>query len=154
MAIALGEKGLRAATLPQSSRQAAMAEVTALGADAPATDGELGDLPQRLRLYARGEAVAFPDRLDLSHATPFLRAVWQATREIPRGQTRPYSWLAQRVGRPGAARAVGQAMRRNPLPIVIPCHRVVAADGGLGGYGGGLDLKHTLLRLEGAYQSR
>lgn len=152
--IAFGEAGLRVATLPQASSESAVDELVGLGAETPAAAEEVGDLPQRLQLYARGEPVAFPDRLDLDHSTPFLRAVWQATREIPRGETRSYGWLAQRVGHPGAARAVGQAMRLNPLPIVIPCHRVVASDGGLGGYGGGLDLKRRLLRLEGAYQSR
>lgn len=152
--VAFTDAGLRATTLPRDRRAEAVAELLALGAGTLAAEEELGDLSQRLRRYAQGEPVAFPDRLDLSHATPFLCAVWQATQEIPPGETRSYGWLARRVGRPGAARAVGQAMRTNPLPIVIPCHRVVAADGGLGGYGGGLPLKAALLRLEGAYQSR
>lgn len=69
---------------------------------------------------------------------------------IPTGETRSYGWLARKVGRPRAARAVGRAMATNPLPIVVPCHRVVASDGSLRGYGGGLAMKAALLRLEGA----
>jgi methylated-DNA-[protein]-cysteine S-methyltransferase len=150
LGIVLSPTGLRAVTLPRRDREAALAEVLALGAHEEARDGEMGDLPERLRCYARGESVAFPDALDLSAATPFQRAVWLATREIPYGQTRSYGWLAVRAGRPRAARAVGQAMAANPWPIIVPCHRVVASNGRLGGYGGGLDVKERLLRMEGA----
>ena len=69
---------------------------------------------------------------------------------IPAGETRTYAWLAAKVGRPRAARAVGRVMATNPLPIVVPCHRVVGSDGALHGYGGGLEVKAALLRLEGA----
>ena len=142
--------GLRAATLPRRDREGALMEIMALGAREEAHADELGDLPERLRRYARGEPVAFPDALDFSAATPFQRAVWQATREIPYGQTRSYGWLAAKVGRPRAARAVGQAMAATPWPLIVPCHRVVSSDGRLGGYGGGLDIKKRLLFLEGA----
>jgi len=140
--------GLRAMTLPRESRDTALREVLALGAPKEAPESELNGLAERLRRYARGEAVAFPEELDFDGVSPFRRAVWEATRAIPRGQTSSYAELAARVGRPGAARAVGQAMARNPWPIVVPCHRVVASDGGLGGYGGGLDMKERLLHLE------
>jgi methylated-DNA-[protein]-cysteine S-methyltransferase len=142
--------GLRAVTLPCRDRDAALEQVLALGARQEASDHEMGDLPDRLRRYARGEPVAFPDALDFAAATRFQRAVWQATQEIPCGQTRSYGWLAARVGKPRAARAVGQAMAANPWPIVVPCHRVVSSNGHLGGYGGGLDMKQRLLLLEGA----
>ena len=79
--------------------------------------------------------------------TPFQRAVLDAASSIPRGEVRTYGWIASRIGRPRAARAVGQALGSNPVPVVIPCHRVVAA-GGDGGYGGGLDRKAYLLALE------
>ena len=82
--------------------------------------------------------------------TPFRRSVWQALRAIPYGQTISYGDLARRVGNPKAVRAVGQANHHNPLPILIPCHRVVGADGSLTGFGGGLALKRRLLALEGA----
>lgn len=82
--------------------------------------------------------------------TAFQRSVWQALAEIPYGQTISYATLARRLGNPDATRAVGAANGRNPLPIVLPCHRVVGADGGLTGFGGGLPTKDFLLRLEGA----
>jgi methylated-DNA-[protein]-cysteine S-methyltransferase len=98
----------------------------------------------------RGEAVDFhPWPLDLRRIRPFTQRVLEAAREIPRGQTRSYWWLAVRVGDPHAARAVGQVMARNPFPLIVPCHRVVRRDGSLGGFGGGPDLKRCLLALEG-----
>ena len=80
--------------------------------------------------------------------TEFYRSVWRALEEIPYGETRSYRDIAQAVGRPKAVRAVGQANHNNPIPVIIPCHRVVGANGSLTGYGGGLDLKERLLRLE------
>ena len=81
--------------------------------------------------------------------TPFQQKVWSALADIPYGQTITYGELARRVGCPKGSRAVGQANHRNPLPIFLPCHRVVGANGALTGYGGGLELKEWLLRLEG-----
>ncbi len=83
--------------------------------------------------------------------TPFQVQVWKSLASIPYGQTLTYSQLAQRVGRPKAMRAVGAANGRNPLPIVLPCHRVIGADGSLTGFGGGLPTKQFLLALEGAW---
>ena len=80
--------------------------------------------------------------------TPFEQETWRELQRIPYGDTRTYGDVASAVGRPRAARAVGAANHKNPIPIIIPCHRVVAAGGGLGGYGGGLDLKRRLLALE------
>ncbi len=88
--------------------------------------------------------------VDLNNVTAFERAVLETTRRIPHGQTRPYSWVAREIGRPRAVRAVGTALGNNPVPVLIPCHRVVRADGELGGYVFGRDLKETLLRVEGA----
>jgi len=85
----------------------------------------------------------------IPEGSTFQRKVWQAAARIPFGSTVSYGELAKRIDRPGAARAVAAAMAANPLPILIPCHRVIAADGGLGGYGGGLELKRWLLRHEG-----
>lgn len=81
--------------------------------------------------------------------TAFQQAVWSALREIPYGRTAGYGDIAAKIGRPAAARAVGQANGANPLPVFIPCHRVIAADGSLGGYSLGLEAKRVLLRLEG-----
>jgi len=84
------------------------------------------------------------------HGTPFQRCVWQALATIPYGQTISYAQLATRIGKPSAMRAVGAANGRNPLPIVLPCHRVIGTDGSLTGFGGGLPTKHFLLTMEGA----
>lgn len=99
--------------------------------------------------YLAGTRRSFDLDLDLSCGTAFQRSVWRVLETIPFGGTRSYGWVARRAGMPGAARAVGQANAANPLPIVIPCHRVIAAGGALGGYSGGLTLKRRLLALEG-----
>lgn len=105
-------------------------------------------LCQDILRYLKGDDVDFFQySLDLSHLTEFERDVLQQTRRIPYGQTITYSELAGRVGRPAATRAVGQALAKNPYPIVIPCHRVVARSGP-GGYMGGVELKTRLLELE------
>jgi O-6-methylguanine DNA methyltransferase len=98
--------------------------------------------------YLRGKRKAFTIPLDLE-GTAFQQAVWRETLRIPYGRTITYAELARRIGRPGATRAVGQALGANPIPILIPCHRVVASDGSLGGYSGGLALKRWLLLREG-----
>jgi len=103
---------------------------------------------ERLRAYFSSHKATFLDELDLSGATPFQRQVWEATRLIPYGETRSYLWVAEQIKRPGAVRAVGQALGRNPLAVIVPCHRVVASDGKLGGFGGGVELKRHLLYVE------
>jgi len=142
--------GLRFTTLPQPSEKAA---ITSLGNDvseAVPTTERFSDLIKRFQAYFSGQSVAFPDELDYRGFTPFQRAVWQTTRRIPYGQTRSYGWVAHQLGKPGAARAVGQALGKNPFPIIVPCHRVLAGDGGLGGFSGGLETKNSLLTLEKA----
>jgi len=104
---------------------------------------------RELQAYAEGRRVKWSVPVDLSEGTEFQRAVWQVLREIPYGETRSYAWVARRVGRPRAARAVGAACGANPVPVLVPCHRVVASDGSLGGFSGGLAWKRKLLRLEG-----
>lgn len=114
-------------------------------------------LVERLQRYADGHADAFLDvELDIGRLTPFQAAVIEACRRIPLGQTRTYGELAIEAGRPGAARAVGNVMARNCIPLVIPCHRVVGSSGGLGGYSGveGLVTKRRLLALEAAALER
>ena len=142
------EKGLRNVTLPQHSEEAALGALGRDVAKAEPAPGAFTELIERLHAYFRGEWVDFDDRLDLSAGTPFQRAVWMATRRIGYGQTRTYRWVAGEVGRPLAARAVGQALGANPLPLVVPCHRVIGSDGGLAGFGGGLEMKRYLLNLE------
>ena len=103
---------------------------------------------EQLEAYFAGRLHAFDLPL-APEGTLFQQRVWAALRDIPYGETRSYADIAHAIGRPGAARAVGQANHNNPIAIVIPCHRVVAADGSLGGYGGGLFVKRALLELEG-----
>jgi methylated-DNA-[protein]-cysteine S-methyltransferase len=142
--------GLRRTTLPQPSKEDA---ITALEIDDARQDKRFfQDLIQRFKHYFTGRQVAFPDRLDIHKATPFQRAVWQTARKIPYGETRRYAWVARKTGKPGAARAAGQALGRNPLPIIIPCHRVIYSNGGLGGFTGGVALKKRLLVLEKYYR--
>ena len=102
--------------------------------------------------YLRGRRTAFSVPVDLRHVTPFQRSVLEAARSVPRGQVATYGDIGRSIGKPGAARAVGQALGSNPVPIVVPCHRVLASDGSLGGYSGrgGLSTKRRLLALEGA----
>ncbi|WP_288845207.1 methylated-DNA--[protein]-cysteine S-methyltransferase [uncultured Alistipes sp.] len=123
------------------------------GAAGPAV-GQAGDLPpvlrqavEELREYFAGERREFT--LPLAPAgTPFQQQVWTALREIPYGATCSYGRIAGRIGRPKACRAVGMANNRNPIAIVVPCHRVVGASGALVGYAAGLEVKEKLLALE------
>ncbi|MDQ7745474.1 methylated-DNA--[protein]-cysteine S-methyltransferase [Hydrogenophaga pseudoflava] len=105
---------------------------------------------QQLDGYFRGQRQGFDLPLDLGQGTAFQQAVWRALMKIPAGTTTSYGVLAADLGRPLAVRAVGAAVGRNPLCVVVPCHRVVGSNGSLTGYAGGLDRKHALLRLEGA----
>ena len=108
--------------------------------------------PERMRReleeYFSGERTAFGIDLSLEGATEFERSVWLGLRDIPYGETRTYKWLAEHVGRPKAARAVGQALSRNPIPVVLPCHRVIESGGSLGGYSEGESIKRRLLKME------
>ena len=111
-----------------------------------------GAAARQVREYLAGRRTHFDVPVDLDAVTDFQREVLMAACQIPRGQVRTYADIARQIGRPKAARAVGQALSRNPVPIVVPCHRVLAADGSLRGYtgGGGIRTKEQLLRLEGA----
>jgi methylated-DNA-[protein]-cysteine S-methyltransferase len=140
--------GLLKITLPQTLAREAERRLGDGVREAVRSDDFFTDLIERLRSYFAGQRVAFNDELDLSPATAFQRRAWQLTRLIPYGQTRSYGWVAEKLGKAGAGRAVGQALARNPLPIIVPCHRVVAKDGGPGGYSEGVEKKIALLRLE------
>ncbi|MEZ5123551.1 MAG: methylated-DNA--[protein]-cysteine S-methyltransferase [Solirubrobacterales bacterium] len=119
--------------------------------DARRDDAAFAGAAAQLAGYFAGERTEFD--LELAPAgTPFQRRVWDALCEIPYGETISYVELARWVGQPKASRAVGLANGRNPLAIIVPCHRVIAADGRLGGYGGGLDRKRWLLEHEAAHR--
>ena len=114
----------------------------------PAEDDEpLAEAAAQLREYFAGGRTAFDLEL-ATHGTAFQRRVWAALQDIPYGQTVSYLQLADRIGQPSASRAVGLANGKNPIGIIVPCHRVVGADGGLTGYGGGIDRKRFLLAHE------
>ncbi|HEX5504061.1 MAG TPA: methylated-DNA--[protein]-cysteine S-methyltransferase [Thermomicrobiales bacterium] len=144
-------RGLLAVALPGEDRAALERRLRrALGPVAFVADAAaLRPALEQLAAYFAGARRAFDLALD-PQGTPFQRAVWAAVAAIPYGETRTYGELARAIGRPAAARAVGAANGANPLPPIVPCHRLVGADGGLTGYGGGLPLKRALLALEGA----
>lgn len=118
------------------------------GSDALRDDAFFLELKAELDAYFSGRRVDFMEPIDWLEGTVFQRSVWEALRKIPYGETRSYKELAQAVGRSQGYRAVGQAVGSNPIPLIVPCHRVINADGSLGGFGGGLALKRQLLELE------
>ncbi len=148
------EKGIRRLTFRRSACEA----VEDLGPDIPSSDPcpeALAGLWTVLGEYFEGRPQAFSGlMLDLEGAPSFHKAAWEACLAIPMGETRSYAWLAAEAGRPGAARAAGQAMARNRIAVVIPCHRIVASNGSLHGYGGGLDQKEALLEMERSHAIR
>lgn len=106
------------------------------------------DLQSHFGLYFKGKMKRFTCPLDFSHATPFQSQVWQKLTTIPYGRTLSYLWLAKAIGNPTAFRAVGNANGKNPIPIIVPCHRVIRKNGDLGGYTGGIHKKQFLIDLE------
>jgi len=149
--MASSPQGLLTLTLPQPTQERALKPLLERwGREQLHDDPRLEGLKRKLQRYFDGYRVLFDEPLDLREATAFQCRVWLAVRAIPYGETRSYGQIARQVGSPGAARAVGQAMAANPLPIVVPCHRVIGSDGNLRGFGGGLDLKRRLLEMEGA----
>ncbi len=111
------------------------------------------DAPDRLRAYFDGDLPAIEGLEVETGGTGFQRSVWQALRDIPAGGTESYGALAARLGQPGASRAVGLANGRNPVSIVLPCHRVIGANGSLTGYGGGIERKRWLLAHESRHSA-
>jgi methylated-DNA-[protein]-cysteine S-methyltransferase len=148
--LAAGAKGLVRVVLPGPRRRPDLDCLAGRGR-APAPARAIAARAEReVREYLAGRRRTFSVPVDLDGLPPFQRKVLLAERRVPYGRTITYGALAAKVGRPRAARAVGQALAHNPVPLVVPCHRVIAAGGGLGGFGGGLALKRRLLALEGA----
>ena len=113
----------------------------------PADDDAFPEAVEQLSAYFAGELTEFDLDLELA-GTEFQRRVWAALRTIPYGETRSYGQIAEQIGSSGASRAVGLANGRNPIGIIVPCHRVIGSTGGMTGYGGGIDRKRALLALE------
>lgn len=107
-----------------------------------------GPVAEELNAYFAGTLTEFTVTLHVRRGTEFERAVWEQMKLIPYGETRSYGYVANEVGEPGGAQAVGVACNRNPLPVIVPCHRIIGSDGRLVGFGGGLKLKRMLLELE------
>ena len=99
--------------------------------------------------YLQGREVDFDVEVNISHLGIFTQKVLNELRKVSWGEVRTYGWLAKKIGKPGAARAVGQALKRNPIPIIIPCHRIIRDDGTIGGFSMGVNIKERLLALEG-----
>jgi methylated-DNA-[protein]-cysteine S-methyltransferase len=151
MGISESAKGIDGIALPKPSKQA-IAKALRDQSREPLQAGSSSRLEaarHQLLDYLVGKRNTFDVPLDLSQGTSFQRQVWRMLQRVPFGKLRSYQWIAARVGGPQYARAVGNAIGANPLPIVIPCHRIVAHDASLGGFSGGLPMKRKLLSLEG-----
>ncbi|HOI56440.1 MAG TPA: methylated-DNA--[protein]-cysteine S-methyltransferase [Phycisphaerae bacterium] len=150
MALVARSDRLAATLLPDADRQRLAATLAARWPEATLDRRLMPSLAAALADYFAGRAARFDVDIDLDRRTPFQRDVLEACRRIPPGEVVTYGQLAAQVGRPRAARAVGQTMAANPVPLVVPCHRVVAADGSLCGFSaaGGLDAKRRLLDHE------
>lgn len=157
MGLTASHHGIQNIVLPKASRQAVCRSVH-FGKNSEATSNRI-DEGMRCTLLKNAEIqlVEFLEHrrrlldfsIDMSGGTSFQRQVWKAILRIPYGRVRSYRWVADRVGGPQFARAVGHALGANPLPIIVPCHRVVTSAGSLGGFTGGLPVKRRLLQLEG-----
>ncbi|HXV69141.1 MAG TPA: methylated-DNA--[protein]-cysteine S-methyltransferase [Nitrospira sp.] len=144
-------RGIDAIVLPMVSKRAVETGLRSVTEEPfePGGSVRLGVARRQLLEYLDGKRDTFEVSLDLSRGTPFRRRVWRALQRVPYGKLRSYQWIAARVGGRHYARAVGNAVGANPLPIVIPCHRIVAQDASLGGFSCGLPMKRKLLTLEG-----
>jgi methylated-DNA-[protein]-cysteine S-methyltransferase len=144
--------GLCVFVLPLDTQAEAEDEVVRrVVCDAVSVPGGMKGLVRQVRRYFEGKPVAFEADLDFTVGTPFQRRVWQIVCAIPYGEVRTYQWIGLEMGRPEAMRAIGAAVGANPIPLIVPCHRVVQADGGIGGFSapGGVAVKRAMLEFEG-----
>ncbi len=144
------ENGITSIVLPRSPRSGGKnGRATSAREPNRAAKSVLNEAKEQLTEYLAGGRRDFTMPVDLSVGTSFQRRVWRAILRIPYGRVRSYQWVAMRVGGRQYARAVGMALGANPVPIVVPCHRIISHDGSLGGFGCGLPMKRRLLKLEG-----
>ncbi|MBN1369972.1 MAG: methylated-DNA--[protein]-cysteine S-methyltransferase [Dehalococcoidaceae bacterium] len=139
--------GIRRLALPRPDRRLALEDLGDLS-DAMYDEDRFDELARKLKAYFKAEPVVFDEALDVSGYTPFMRSVWQSARHVGYGETASYGEIASSAFNPRAFRAVGQAMKRNPVPLIIPCHRIIRTDGSMGGFFGGEHIKQGLLELE------
>jgi methylated-DNA-[protein]-cysteine S-methyltransferase len=149
--VAINAQGICDVTFGEGKRDAFLANLDPLARLVQQPE-QVKTAAAQLRAYFEDYHAGFSLPVDLSIVTPFQRRVLEVVRKIPAGQVLTYKEVAERLGKPRASRAVGNAVARNPVPIIVPCHRVVASGGGLGGYSGGRGVpdKQYLLRMEGA----
>ena len=158
--VAATGRGVRAIVLPKPTRRAVEREL--MSGELLAGVGARRAVPlpaarhgraarTAIIAYLQGKARSFDLPLDLQGQPRFRLKVWEVLQRIPYGRVRSYGWVARKVGKPKAARAVGAACGANPVPLLVPCHRVIAGDGSLGGFSGSLGVKKRLLKLEGIY---
>ncbi len=144
------EKGLSFVSFPKSTWEKFLSALSKdKSIDLIKNENKFSSLKKTLKDYFSGKKVDFKEKLDLTGGTDFQKKVWKAMLKIPYGETRSYGWLAQQAGGKNKARATGTACGVNPIPIIIPCHRVIKSDKTLGGYSSGLGAKKKLLGIEG-----
>ncbi len=149
--LAATDRGVAAVVLPRLTRRAVERElrsVSSNGAGGAATI-HLKAAKEAITAYLEGKTRSFDLPLDLQGQPRFRVKVWKVLQSIPYGRVRSYGWVARKVGKPRAARAIGGACGANPVPLLVACHRVIAGDGSLGGFSGGVGVKKRLLKLEG-----
>ncbi|MDI6703721.1 MAG: methylated-DNA--[protein]-cysteine S-methyltransferase [bacterium] len=145
--VAATSAGLSRLILPQGSKSSILSSIKN-GFEGRRDDEYFKSLRDELTSYFQGRRCLFDYPLDLEKATSYQKKIWEVTRSIPWGETHSYKWVAERIGCPVSYRAVGQALKRNPLPIIIPCHRVIGFNGSLSGFSGGIIWKERLLEIE------
>jgi len=152
--VTVSDQGICRIVLPRKQKQDVQRELESSECGAWISELPLGvhntlrKAAVNLREYFSGDRVLFDLPFDMRYYTQFQKAVWRATAGIPYGETRSYAWVAKKIGNRRAVRAVGQALGANPVPIIIPCHRVIGSSGKLCGFAGGLTMKRKLLELE------
>ncbi len=149
LVIAVTPRGLARLALPNEASDEVLARLARdISPRVLRVPSRLDDIRRQLDDYFDGRLTRFKVRVDLHRLPSFQRSILQAAKAIPYGKVSTYTRVADKAGRPAAVRAAGNALGANPVPIVVPCHRVLRSDGSLGGYGGGVDLKRRLLDLE------
>jgi methylated-DNA-[protein]-cysteine S-methyltransferase len=148
--VAVSDKGICEISFARDGSETFFDELKHRGFVGKADQHAIEDVASQLRDYFSGRRKHFDMTVDLSGMTPFTQQVLKATASVPFGKLSTYRDIARTIGKPGATRAVGNALGRNPIPVVVPCHRIVRSDWTIGGYTGGLDIKERLLSIEGS----
>ncbi len=149
MGAVASDSGIHMLILPKKDPDEIIKELETHYLELVRDDKPFQKIASKINDYFSGKPVKFSEKMDLAGSTPFELKVWDITLGIPRGEVRSYEWVAKQLGDAKKVRAVGQALGRNRLPLIIPCHRVIKKEGDLGGFSGGVEMKRQLLKLEG-----